>query len=595
MTPDLSAGGRYYLALIAYNTAGAESAPSNELVIDLSTPSPTPTPIPSATPTQTPTAWPSPTPSTTPRPSPSATPSPPPLPSPTQTPTASPTPPPTDPTSPDSDGDGLSDAQEGVLGTDPRLPDTDGDGIEDGQEVADGTSPLDRGSNRPRLTNVVCSAWNGFLGMVNIVEHTNIGPETLSVATTLYDIHGNGRGSVSFPLVPNGQFDLLMHGMKGFAPDTYGTICADYSGTGGHLDGRVVYYKPDTTDGSWSDSFQFAFAIPMGNGIRGDQFVPFNTYQPSLSPGEAHHLVANWVQLTNLSGLAQRGRLELYAMDGSLLTSQEVTLPPNARADFSAHEFGPSRVGIVAWRPEDWTNPFRLQNVRYLYDNPGAGQNFSTAFQLEAAAGSGQLLAAPLDTRSATAVLELSNVTGSSIDVEVRIYGEAGDLKLSSAVPLAPHASFHLITDPILAGSRGVATVRSSAPASLIAIAMQYRRAPDGSVNYMFGIPLLEPAGGDVMGSYNTYLSQEDEMWLVDVSGQPRLVQFSMTRSDGIVVLAGESVTVPGHGLSVVRLNPYERADAYGVISVRTTAPGAIVGWSLRRKGEQFTIPVPLR
>ncbi len=43
----------------------------------------------------------------------------------------------------DTDNDGLTDGQEGVLGTDPNNPDTDGDGIQDGEEVTNGTDPLD--------------------------------------------------------------------------------------------------------------------------------------------------------------------------------------------------------------------------------------------------------------------------------------------------------------------------------------------------------------------------------------------------------------------------------------------------------------------
>lgn len=43
--------------------------------------------------------------------------------------------------SPDSDGDGLTDAEEAILGTDPNNADTDGDGVNDGDEIANGTDP----------------------------------------------------------------------------------------------------------------------------------------------------------------------------------------------------------------------------------------------------------------------------------------------------------------------------------------------------------------------------------------------------------------------------------------------------------------------
>ncbi len=41
----------------------------------------------------------------------------------------------------DSDGDGLTNAEEQLLGTDPNKPDSDGDGLKDGEEVALGTDP----------------------------------------------------------------------------------------------------------------------------------------------------------------------------------------------------------------------------------------------------------------------------------------------------------------------------------------------------------------------------------------------------------------------------------------------------------------------
>ena len=49
---------------------------------------------------------------------------------------------PLDPALADSDGDGLTDAQEQGMGTDPLLRDTDGDGVSDEEEVRAGTDPL---------------------------------------------------------------------------------------------------------------------------------------------------------------------------------------------------------------------------------------------------------------------------------------------------------------------------------------------------------------------------------------------------------------------------------------------------------------------
>lgn len=52
----------------------------------------------------------------------------------------------------DTDGDGLVDTQEGVLGTDPNNPDTDGDGLRDGDEVLIyGTNPRSRDSDNDIL------------------------------------------------------------------------------------------------------------------------------------------------------------------------------------------------------------------------------------------------------------------------------------------------------------------------------------------------------------------------------------------------------------------------------------------------------------
>lgn len=58
-----------------------------------------------------------------------------------------------DPVATDTDGDGLSDADEVQAGTDPLNADTDGDGLSDGDEVQAGTDPLDADSDGDGLTD----------------------------------------------------------------------------------------------------------------------------------------------------------------------------------------------------------------------------------------------------------------------------------------------------------------------------------------------------------------------------------------------------------------------------------------------------------
>ena len=499
----------------------------------------------------------------------------------------------------DYDHDGLTTTEEAALGTDPHIADTDGDGVADGEEATSGSDPLNGGSAKPTRPTTLCAEWNGFLGMWNVMEHVNTGSTKLSMTSTPKDFAGTAQAPVTFSLKPGYQYDLLVHGMTGFEANRYGLICSTATnGQPGDLDGRMVFYKPDAAAGG----YQFAFAMPLGNGLAGSQAVPYNTYQPSLDPADAANLAANWIQLTNLSAAKQTGTLVFYDRDGEEIARQAVTLKAGARFDYSAHDLaGLKQIGIVEWIPTATTARFQLRNVRYYYRADGVtvplGDDFDSAFQLEGLVGNGQVLTAPLDTENASAVLELANTLNEEVKAEVSIYPTSGSNALHhQTYNLKPHATYHLIADAILNGGKGIATVQGNKPGSVIATAMQYGRTETLGIQTVYGIQASETLGTTMRGSYNTYLKQGCRLLMVNPGSAEGLASISMKRYDGTEVEVRKDLRVPAHGLTDYDLCAQEQENVYGVVTVQPATPNTIFATVLRiGENEQYRFPTPVR
>lgn len=125
--------------------------------------------------------------------------------------------PPTDPTKVDTDGDGLSDLAEtntfefasaDDTGTDPTQPDSDGDGFADGSEIEGGSDPLDFGS-RPPLPD--------HIALVQVADDATVGIDSDRVYT--HTVSGGNAATVNgvnfVSLNPEG-------GPANFIWDTYG-------------------------------------------------------------------------------------------------------------------------------------------------------------------------------------------------------------------------------------------------------------------------------------------------------------------------------------------------------------------------------------
>jgi hypothetical protein len=110
----------------------------------------------------------------------------------------------TDPNNPDTDGDGLTDFEEVMLfGTDPLSPDTDGGGVTDGEEIDAGTDPLD-GSDDAGLPELeLLPVLPGTAGIRNTFALMEGTP-----GAVVYLVYGQSVGSTSVPGCPGVSIDI---------------------------------------------------------------------------------------------------------------------------------------------------------------------------------------------------------------------------------------------------------------------------------------------------------------------------------------------------------------------------------------------------
>ncbi|MFN8392930.1 MAG: Ig-like domain-containing protein [Bdellovibrionota bacterium] len=482
---------------------------------------------------------------------------------------------------PDTDGDGLNDYDDN---------DDDDDGIPDAREALDGTDPLDASSHAFHLGTGTAAEWNGYLGMYNIAEYN--AKQNLTMSLELYDNSGTASpvGNARFNIDQGREVDYLVHGMNGFRENAYGFLLSFSSGSSDVYDGRMVNYR--LSDGK----IQFAFAIPFSEGNGGALYVPYNTYQPSLDPADEKNFVANWISVVSLSIFPESGSLNFYAQDGSLIASQQITIPPASRKDVSAHQFGKNSVGLVEWRPDSRHHAFLVRNIRYLYDNAILKESFDSAFQLEAFPGSKQKLSMPLDTRDGSSIIEIANTESTPGTFNVEIYNAVGISKYTATTQLAGHASVHLIVDPILDRELGSAIVSPVGQGKFLATVMQYGRNSTAGIKYLYGIHAQEPVGTSSYGSYNTYLKQSCRLLMVNPTATAVPATFSAKRYDGTQVLSPTTLSVAAHGIVENNICANDAADNFGTVQVDVT-PKNTVNSYLIRYGENdiYRFPTPVR
>jgi len=455
----------------------------------------------------------------------------------------------------------------------PNLPggDSDGDGVTDAQEASDGTDSADAGSYRVTLQSPVYAQWTGFLDIVNILELVNPGDDQITARIDMYSSTGTLIDQTFAVIDGKDQTDVMISSLAGFTRNTYGLIKITYCG--GALEGRMSYYRAT----SGSSNFDFAYHLPLSNPQYGNSNVSFNSNQPSLNPAELANLVTNWLSLVNLSSSSKTFTIRRYNVNGSQLDSSTITLAAKQRVDIEGgHELpGPGYVGLHSITPNDSTAPYIAFLTRYGLDAaPGqVASNTNFAFPLLAKAGNGETMVVPLTTTvNAQNWLELVNTRNDSTSVTVNFYRNNGTLMATETANLAAKAQVHYEVNSRLGNdSIGFAKIIPTEANSIISQSMVYvRNSATGSINAMYGSQAREALTNSIYGTYNLNLNMYNWLKLINPTGTALSVLVTVyTPSNGT---HANTIVIPANGSSDLGIHEAESfgtaPNTYGVLQI---------------------------
>lgn len=432
---------------------------------------------------------------------------------------------------------------------------------------------------KPAIGSPLFTFWNGFIDLVNIMEITNQGNDSLLVELELFDIEGIQRDKRMFAVPAFEQRDIIVNDLQGFAKDSYGFVRVNFSHSS--FTGRTAFYKY----GQNTDSVQFSYAVPFTNSLRGRSWSAFNTYQPSQQAESANHLVANWLTIVNLDNRPHRYEIVRYDQNGTELLRRTVQVAAWGRSDIEGgHEFpGRDVVGLNEIIPDDENAPYASFSTRFGYgaDNADEDTPFEFALPLVSRAVAERDSYLPLLKRERSLNwVEVVNISDKQNFVRAKVYGADGTLAMEGTLSLAPKAQGHFNASDLLGEEPfGYVHIESSVPKGVDAQSMFYFQSDSGQLLGLTGTQSDEPFGRNYSGSYNLYLGMENWLAISNIAESAETLTVGATHVDGSVreitlgLSAHETIWLPLHLLTNLGLQP----NSYGPVFVKSNNNGNLL------------------
>ena len=482
----------------------------------------------------------------------------------------------------------------------PTITDIDKDGFNDCIESLLQSDLNDRGSIPPILSSPAYSTWNGFLGMINILELINRSASQREVTVSLFGMNGRLTDSFTTKIEANSQKALILNERPGFKENSYGLVKVNF--TDG-IEGQVSFYKSSSP--TWGESYDFAYSLPLVNALHNSSSVGFNTN----FPGSA--VVANWLSIINLGESKQDFTVTKYDGQGNVLRSRTYTLRARERRDLEGGHVEPglNQVGLITVQPKSTRLAYLAQLVRYGYEADSSTVKF--AFPILAQAESKQTIGGFISNKEDTLnYLEVLNPSSRSTRAQVNCYTPEGSSIYDRSIPIRAHAQVHLPASSFLASTVGTGhcTIKDTKGNALLAYSMYYYpRSGTTEIVSLSGETLRETLGSNLTGGYNLFLNMNGKLLVANLNSDVQPFYLDLYRSSGSRSnkIYSKLVSLAAHETMVFDLSNSSTfrtlANSYGVISVRSGDGRGLLASSIRERRStddgsvEFSIPTSVK
>ncbi len=365
--------------------------------------------------------------------------------------------------------------------------------------------------DRFALSGPVHFLYNGFLRMQNVLALFNKSGSPVSVVAILLNPDGAELSRTTLSVAAGQQSDLLLNVLPGFAADTFGSLRLEFAGEA--LDGAGFLYRYSPL----MDELEYSAGLPLHNGLQGETTVTFNTFQPSRAASQTQNEVMNWLTIGNMDDSASRSfTLEFRGSDGSLLRSENITIPALGRRDVEAGHVnpGPGNVGSIRIVPDSPHEPYAATVMRYGASGPvGAlSKFFHFAMSHEARPGSDLPLSLPISNgANGESWVVLTNTDEETASYSLTMYDNSGLPLDSQVITLPPYGQQHISASALLSpGSSGLAFINPLGGSQYVAESNTYFYDPARGfeTTAAYAVQASLAVGSSLYGSYNTFLNQ---------------------------------------------------------------------------------------